>query len=226
MEELYEVVKEESTSTTCLEFSFLVFYLDLPPPPREDALPSPTYNCSPPLTQLTAAQPWRPNRVSSRELSLTVPTCRAQALARQGASPFAGCTLCTLPSPHTYLRSWWSGYAFSFPKASEIPKGKGQICMPQSAASDLGEYTFPNTSFLQNTCQWTLVWWGQMLNQWNLTQLFNAFWNPFSYWLPSYGQADVHTLRRSGSKRPKGGLVIRKCCEQPILMYGSTIQST
>lgn len=143
MEELYEVVKEEHTSTTCFEFSFLLFLFLWSAPPPQGGGPS-----IPHLSILPSSNPDDCSSVFKTLCGLkqnAVPDSAhspyAQALARQGAYPLLA-PHCTYHHPHTYLGSWWSRYAFFFPKGNELPKGQGQICMFQHEAQDLAECSF------------------------------------------------------------------------------------
>ena len=95
-----EAVKEEHTSATCLEFSFLLFlFLCSPPPPRGGGPSTPTYQFCPPLTQMTAAQPLKLSVASTRKLSLTLPT--AHMPRRRPGKEHS--TLCWLHPAHTTI---------------------------------------------------------------------------------------------------------------------------
>lgn len=172
----------------------------------------------PPLTTpssshcLTGMQPLRPRiqaLVSSRKLSLTLPTAPSP-WPGEVLLLFAGRTLCIPPAPHLLqIIVIWGRLLFPWRKWTL--QGKGPNCIHQHTAWDLAEYTVSNVFvFLGNICSWTLKQRQQMLSRWDLTQLFHVFWNPFSYWLPSYSQVDVRKLRGNDSKRPQRSLLIQE----------------
>lgn len=122
--------------------SFFSFSFDLLPHLKEEALPSPTYQFCPTLTQMTAAQPLRLSVVSSRKLSLTLPIPHT-------ARPWPGeeRTLCWLHTAHTTIPiPTWDHVIYIcllFPKRKWTPQGPGPNLYVPAWSTGSGRMFFP-----------------------------------------------------------------------------------
>lgn len=135
--------------------SFFSFSFDLLPHLKEEALPSPTYQFCPTLTQMTAAQPLRLSVVSSRKLSLTLPIPHT-------ARPWPGeeHTLCWLHNAHTTIPiPTWDHGDLHMPSLSQkemnSPRARAKSVCSSMKHRIWQNVLSNNTSFSENICQWT-----------------------------------------------------------------------
>ena len=138
-------------SPSFFSFSFdLLFHLE------EEALPSPTYQFCPPLTQMTAAQPLKLSVASTRKLSLTLPTPHMPR-------PQPGkehSTLCWLRPAHTTIPTPTSGHGdLDMPCLSQkevnSPRARAKSVCSSMKHRIWQNVLSTNTFFLENICQWT-----------------------------------------------------------------------
>lgn len=133
---------------------------------------------------MTAAQPLKLSVVSTRKLSLTLPTPHMPR-PRPGKEHS---TLCWLHPAHTTIPTPSSDHGdLDMPSLSQkevnYPRARAKSVCSSMKHRIWQNVLSTNTFFSENICQWTPVKWGYMLNQWYLIQLFNVVWNlsPFDF---------------------------------------------
>ena len=155
MEEFYEVVKEEHTSTTCLGFPFLLFLFLWSAPPPQGQGPS-----IPHLSILPSSNPDDCSSAFKTQCGLkqkAVPDSAhspyAQALARQGVY------LCWLHTAHTTIPTPTSDHGdLGMPSLSQkemnSPRARAKSVCSSMKHRIWQNVPSTNTSFLENICQW------------------------------------------------------------------------